>query len=58
MRYNKKLRRFLPRPFRRGEGRGEGLLGVVYPVVLSVNHLRSRKTRLMDAGISSRRWVT
>ena len=31
-----KLRRLLPRPFRRGEGWGEGLLGVVYPAVLAV----------------------
>jgi len=33
---HQKLRRLLPRPFRRGEGRGEGLLGVVCPAVLSV----------------------
>ena len=39
IRYTAKLRRLLPRPFRRGEGRGEGLLGVVYPTVLSVAHL-------------------
>jgi len=32
-----KLPRLLPRPFRRGEGRGEGLLGVVYPAILAVN---------------------
>ncbi len=32
---HQKLRRLLPRPFRRGEGRGEGLLGVGYPAVLS-----------------------
>ena len=30
------LRRLLPRPFRRGEGWGEGLLGVVYPTALAV----------------------
>ena len=33
---HQKLRRLLPRPFRRGEGWGEGLLGVAYPAVLSV----------------------
>ncbi len=31
-----KLPRLLPLPFRRGEGWGEGLLGVVYPADLSV----------------------
>jgi len=31
-----KLPRLLPLPFRRGEGWGEGLLGVVYPAVSSV----------------------
>ena len=31
-----KLPRLLPLPFRRGEGWGEGLLGVVYPAVLAV----------------------
>ena len=34
---NKKLRRLLPRPFRRGEG----LLAVVYPPILSVKPGRS-----------------
>ena len=31
-----KLRSRLPRPFRRGEGWGEGFLSVVYPAVLAV----------------------
>ena len=31
-----KLPRRLPLPFRRGDGRGEGLLRVVYPAVLAV----------------------
>ena len=31
-----KLPRLLPLPFRRGEGWGEGLLGVVYPAVLAL----------------------
>ena len=33
-----KLRRLLPRPFSRGAGWGEGLLGVVYPAVWAVLH--------------------
>ncbi len=35
-----KLRRLLPRPFRRGWG--EGLLGIVYPAVLAVSHCSDR----------------
>ena len=35
--YFPKLRRLLRRPFRRGEGWGEGLLGVVNPAVLAVS---------------------
>ena len=38
-----KLPRLLPRPFRRGEGWGEGLLGVVYPAVLAVSSLGESK---------------
>ena len=34
-----KLRSLLPRPFRRGEGWGEGFLCVVYPAVLAVTDL-------------------
>ena len=34
--YFPKLPRLLPLPFRRGEGWGEGLLGVVYPAVLAL----------------------
>ena len=41
--YFPKLPRLFPLPFRRGEGWGEGLLGVVYPAVLAV---RSPYTRV------------
>ena len=40
-----KLRRLHPRPFRRGKGWGEGLLGVVYPAVLAVSRRRTAPTR-------------
>jgi hypothetical protein len=36
MRYTRNLSKILPLPFRRGEGRGEGSLGAVYPTVLSI----------------------
>ena len=38
-----KLRRLLPRPFRRGEGWREGFLSVVYSAVLAVNTLNNAK---------------
>ena len=41
-----KLPRLLPRPFRRGEGWGEGLLGVVYPAVLAVSSMGESKFAL------------
>ena len=50
IRYTAKLRRLLPRPFRRGEGRGEGLLSVVYPAVLAVHS----RTTMPRAGIAER----
>ena len=36
MLYNQSLAVLLPLPFRRGEGRGEGFLFVVYPAVRCV----------------------
>ncbi len=39
-----KLPRLLPLPFRRGEGSGEGLLGVVYPAVLAVSQRRKHRS--------------
>ena len=43
------LRRLLPRPFSRGEGWGEGLLGVVYSAVLAVSRLTPPSTTTMSA---------
>ena len=57
-----KLPRLLPRPFRRGEGWGEGLLGVVYPAVLAVSSLGESKfapatarTRVPAPGLAAMR---
>ena len=51
--YFPKLRRLLPRPFRRGEGWGEGLLGIVYPAVLAVLH----PNRGVKAAVISTLWA-
>ncbi len=39
MDYTRRLTMLLPLPFRRGEGRGDGSLYVVYPAAPSVSHV-------------------